>query len=263
MVFESFGKSYGSSRLFEAVNLSLREKKISFVMAPNGTGKTTLIKCILGLEDYEGHITAGEEIEEPDYRERETVAAPPEHRERETVAKPRANREYSEVLRGRILAIWDDCPFYQNLSGWKNLRLMAGESWNRDFAVEAAISYLPEETLNRKVKSYSYGQKKKLALALARIRDPEVLIMDEISNGLDYETMTELKKKLRRWSEQKTVLLTGHQFGFYNGLVDDVYRIRDRKLELVREDFRNTADTLEEVYEKSIGLEESREVSPG
>ena len=91
-----------------------------------------------------------------------------------------------------------------------------------------------------------------LALALAEITDPEYLIMDEISNGLDYETMLDLKKRLRGWSERKTILLTGHQFGFYNDLVDDVFLIRDRKLILVEEEFRNSEKTLEEIYDKEI-----------
>ena len=247
--FVNFGKAYGSNRLFDSVNLSLREQKISFIMAPNGAGKTTLIKCILGLERYEGHIVSGGD----------------------SIVSGGDSLEYSAVMRGRVLTVWDDCPFYRNMTGWQNLKLLAECPSGRKKAEEtsrrkasrraptfrreipgAAEEFLPSDILRRRVSSYSYGQKKKLALALAQIRDPEVLIMDEISNGLDYETMVDLKRKLRRWAEEKTVILTGHQFGFYNDLVDDVYWIRNRRLELAEKDFSDSGETLEELYEREM-----------
>jgi ABC-2 type transport system ATP-binding protein len=57
---------------------------------------------------------------------------------------------------------------------------------------------------------------------MALLAESEYLVMDEVSNGLDYETMEWLKHELRRRSSGATILLTGHQFDFYDAIVDRV-----------------------------------------
>ena len=80
---------------------------------------------------------------------------------------------------------------------------------------------------------------------MAKILNPKVLIMDEISNGLDFDTMLELQQRLKDFSKGRTVILTGHQFAFYENLYDDLFLIKEGKL--IKADITDKK-SLEEVY---------------
>lgn len=216
-----FGKSYKNNLIFEDVNIEFLSKKITFIMGPNGVGKTTLIKSIFGLENYTGEVIFKDNLHVND-------------------------------MRKHCLVIWDDCPFYLNLSGINNLLIYAEKKISKQYANEKAIKYLNSDILKRKVKSYSYGQKKKLALALIEILDPEIIVMDEISNGLDYEIMQYLKQYLLEISKHKTIILTGHQFGFYNDIVDKLVILKDHNLIELKGDFRNLGEKLEDIYKNEL-----------
>jgi len=218
---KNFQKKYKDKLLFTGVNFQIKDNKVTFLMGPNGAGKTTLLKCIMGLEEYSGEICDSE------------------------------NGKYLKS-REAYLTIWDNCPFYNTVSGLHNLYIFSETKKNRKEIVEIAGKYLPYDILKRKVSTYSYGQKKKLALALVDILEPKVLIMDEISNGLDYEMMIELKKDVIRFAEENTVILTGHQFGFYNDIVDDLVVIKDKNLKLIDDSFKTSDMTLEEIYEEEL-----------
>ena len=213
-------KKYKNAMIFDSCNVSFRDKAVSFIMGPNGAGKTTLIKCILELEGYDGSICFN--------------------------SKPMSS------YRSKCLTLWDDCPFYQNISGLENLVLFSEGKASASEIEKLPIKYLDHTILRRKVKTYSYGQKKKLALYLVDILKPEILIMDEISNGLDYEMMKSLKKHIKQLSENRMIILTGHQFGFYNGLVDDVFILKDKKLVLFDKDLSESDKSLEEIYDEEL-----------
>lgn len=217
----NFNKSYKNNTIFEDVNIEFAYKKITFIMGSNGVGKTTLIKSIFKLEDYNGEVTFKENLHVDD-------------------------------IRKQCLVIWDDCPFYLNLSGINNLLIYAEKKISKKYVNDIAIKYLSSDVLKRKVKSYSYGQKKKLALVLIELLDPEIIIMDEISNGLDYEMMQYLKKHLLELSKHKTIILTGHQFDFYNDIIDNLVILKDHSLTELKGDFKNSGRRLEDIYENEL-----------
>lgn len=213
ITLSNFRKTYGNRTILECDALQFESDKISFLMAPNGAGKTTLIKCITALEEYDGEIHIN-------------------------------NKKNSDML-GKCLAIWDDCPFYNSLSGLNNLIILSEDKMSKAEIKEVALTYIDEELLKRRVSTYSYGQRKRLALILAIILSPEVLIMDEISNGLDYDTMLELRQRLKELAKDRTIILTGHQFAFYENLYDDLFLIKKGKL--IKADGTDKK-SLEEVY---------------
>ena len=201
-------KNYGNNTIFKDVNIVFPDKKINFILGRNGVGKTTLYKCILGLENYDGLIETD----------------------------------------GRIYCVYDEQPFYLNLSGLDNIELYKA-MYNITEISAIDNSFLDMELLKKKVKHYSYGQRKKLALLLADIIHPRIILLDEASNGLDYETIKYLKSRLMKWKEDLTVLVTGHQLDFYNSVVDNVYVMKEGKLVEVG----NLSDsTLEDIYEKYL-----------
>ncbi|MDO7862753.1 hypothetical protein [Brochothrix thermosphacta] len=103
--------------------------------------------------------------------------------------------------------------------------------------------------LKRKVKHYSYGQKKKLSLALVALLRPKYLIMDEISNGLDFQFSKELKKIVLDLSKETTILLTGHQYDFYNDIIDNLLVFEDKKIVMLEKNFKSEKKKLETIYD--------------
>ncbi|REJ14269.1 MAG: ABC transporter ATP-binding protein [Caldibacillus debilis] len=215
---KNFSKSYSNQIIIKESNFEIKSQRISFLMGPNGAGKTTTIKCLMGMENHLGEILFdGKKIDQ---------------------------------VRDRCLVIWDDCPFYTNLSGFQNLLIFGEGKKSKNEIKEIASKYLDYHTIKNKVKTYSYGQKKKLALVLVEILEPKYLIMDEISNGLDFDMIRNLQKSIKSWSNSMTILLTGHQFSFYNEIIDDVFVIRDKEIVLLQENFSNSGIMLEDIYDE-------------
>ena len=212
-------KEYKGKKIFENINLKIKEEGIHFFMGKNGAGKTTLIKCLLNLESYQGEV--------------------------------KLFHKRIDEYRKDIAVVYDDSPFYLNLSGIKNIEMFINKKVNRDEIMKIALNYLDNDILSKKVKKYSYGQKKKLSLILVEINKPKILLMDEISNGLDYETMTTLKCKLLEWKKKSIIILTGHQFEFYNDIIDDVYYIKENNINKVQEILDEKVN-LGDIYEKYV-----------
>ena len=117
----NFSKKYNKKTIINSSSFKINKNKISFFMGSNGSGKTTLIKCIMGLESYSGNILFNDK-------------------------------------KNNCLVLWDDCPFYTNLSGLKNLILFSEGKKTKKSVIELSLKYLDNDLLNRKVKYYSYGQ---------------------------------------------------------------------------------------------------------
>lgn len=215
-----FSKTYKNKVILKESDFEIKTNKISFLMGPNGVGKTTTIKCLMEMEKHAGEFLF--------------------------------NGKTISDVRDQCLVIWDDCPFYPNITGLHNLIIFSESKKSLAEIKEIALKYLDHNTLKNKVKTYSYGQKKKLALILVEILEPKYLIMDEISNGLDYEGIKRLQKNIKAWSKNMTILLTGHQFSFYNDIIDDLFAFKDHKIVLLKEDFSNSDKLLEEIYDEEI-----------
>lgn len=217
--FDSISKMYAKKHILSNVSFEIDEKKISFIMGENGAGKTTLIKCMVNLEAYEGKITY--------------------------------NNKLYENVRDKCFVLYDDCPFYSNLSGWNNLFLLSENRIAKAEVVKVAERYLDRQVLSSKVKKYSNGQRKKLGIILLELLNPKYIILDEISNGLDYLSLKELKVRIRQWSLNSTIIMTGHQFDFYNDLIDDLFLFKDGDIKK-ESSFSKGVNKLEEIYDEKM-----------
>ncbi|MGG4409237.1 ATP-binding cassette domain-containing protein [Niallia taxi] len=220
IVSNKFSKSYKNQSVIKESNFVIKGNKISFLMGANGSGKTTTIKCLMDMEKHFGYFLF--------------------------------NGKKINQVKDQCLVIWDDCPFYTNISGFANLSIFGENKKSNTQIKEIASKYLDYNILKSKVKTYSYGQKKKLALILVEILEPKYLIMDEISNGLDYDMVRDLQKSLKCWSSTMTILLTGHQFSFYNDIIDDLFVFKDKEIVLLKEDFSRSGVLLEDIYDEEI-----------
>ncbi|MEC1260394.1 ATP-binding cassette domain-containing protein [Bacillus swezeyi] len=212
-------KAYGNKAVFNRLNMNIEKNKISFLMGENGAGKTTLLKCLLKLEHFKGDILySGEPL---------------------------------EAVRDQVHVIYDDSPFYFNLTGYQNINILLNKRVEKDELEQISQKFLDHALLKKKVKTYSYGQRKKLALMIAALNKPAYLFLDEISNGLDYRSMMELQEMINNWSSEMTIVAAGHQFEFYSSIVDQLFVLKDGSA-LHVENFKTNGAELGDVYKEYL-----------
>jgi ABC-2 type transport system ATP-binding protein len=199
IALEHVSKRFGSTRAVVDVSFDVLRGRCLGWLGPNGSGKTTLIRCMLGLARVsEGTIhVRGRRMPEDGRRALERVGG--------IVEEPR---------------------FYPYLSGRRNLQVWAsfygGEAHER---VDWALGRVElTARANSPVKQYSQGMRQRLGLARALLNDPELLILDEPSNGLDPAGMAELRDMIRSFvdEEGRTVFVSSHLLDEVQKTADDI-----------------------------------------
>ena len=192
-------KKYGHETAIHDVELHVRKGRIYGLLGRNGAGKTTTMKLLLGLTEP----TAGEVL---------------------LWEKPLRGNE-KKVL-PRIGSMVEGPGFYPNLTGTENLRIFATlRGVPTANAVENALRLVGLPYRDKKLFSqYSLGMKQRLAIALAVMHDPELLILDEPINGLDPIGIAEVRAFIRELCDQrgKTVLISSHILSEVALLADDI-----------------------------------------
>jgi ABC-2 type transport system ATP-binding protein len=183
-------KLYGDQAVVADVDLSVAEGQRFGLLGPNGSGKTTLIRMLLGLV----YPTRGEI----------TVMGAP------------VPRRVASVL-PRVGALVEGPGAYPHLSGRRNLALLdaagpGGARRTRRARVEEALDRVGLQGLDdRPVKAFSLGMRQRLGLATALLRTPQLLVLDEPTNGLDPQGIREIRDLLAELNAAgTTVLLSSH-----------------------------------------------------
>ena len=182
-------KRYREAVAVDALDFELRRGALCGFLGPNGAGKTTTLRMLMGLVRPTGGSARvlGHEV-----------------------------RDRAALCR-KVGAIIETPAFYPFLSGEKNLRVFADAS-----AVEVPkgrVAALLEKVglasrARDRVGTYSLGMKQRLGIAAALLTDPELLILDEPTNGLDPAGILEMRALLTQLTaEGKTVLVSSHQLG--------------------------------------------------
>lgn len=192
-------KVYGDQTAVNAVNLHVKKGKIYGLLGRNGAGKTTIMKMILGLTA----ITSGEvDVFGKNIKGREKRVYP------------------------RIGAIIETPGFYPNLTGTENLEIFAKlRGTAAPNAVKTALEIVGLPYKDKKLfGKYSLGMKQRLGIASAILHDPELLILDEPTNGLDPIGIAEVRKFIKDLSAErgKTILVSSHILSEIQLLADDI-----------------------------------------
>jgi len=180
-------KRFGAGVLaVDDLSFTVERGQVCGLLGPNGAGKTTCLRVLLGLV----RPTAGEA----------------------RLLGERV-RPGSDQLR-RVGTLIETAAFVPHLSGMRNLRLWweaGGDHWaDADLEQALAIADLGS-AIDRRVKTYSQGMRQRLGLARVLLGRPDVLVLDEPTNGLDPGEMREVRQLVRRVSEAgSTVLLSSH-----------------------------------------------------
>ena len=184
-------KAFGDKLLFDNLNFMLPPNGIVGVIGPNGAGKTTTILMLLGLTEP----TAGTA----------------------TIAGCDCTRNPLEV-KSIVGYLPDNVGFYTDMTGRQNLRFTGRLNGLGGQELEERIDSLLErvgmtEAADKKTGTYSKGMRQRLGIADVLIKDPQVIIMDEPTLGIDPEGMRELLNIIRDLSvkDGRTVLISSHQ----------------------------------------------------
>jgi ABC-type multidrug transport system ATPase subunit len=197
-------KRYGDAIVaVDQLDLRVRRGEVYGFLGPNGAGKTTTLRMLLGLV----RPTSGGAA---------VLGGPPG-------APP--------VL-ARIGAMVEAPAFYPFLSGRDNLRVLAGHAGVDEQRVDAVLAEVGlSDRAGDRVAAYSLGMKQRLGVAAALLKDPELLILDEPTNGLDPAGMAEMRRLIRSLGDgRRTVVLSSHLMGEVEQVSDRVGVIRDGAL---------------------------------
>jgi|SRR5579859_3522401 len=192
----SLTKRYGSGVLaVDSVDMSVRRGEVYGFLGPNGAGKTTTLRMLVGLiKPTSGTATvAGHAPGRPD-----SLA--------------------------RIGALIEGPGFYPYLSGRENLKVVAELASVPLRRVDEVLDIVElSSRAGRKFGTYSTGMKQRLGVAAALLKDPDLLILDEPTNGLDPQGMAEMRKLIRDIGQgDRTVLVSSHLLGEVEQICDRV-----------------------------------------
>ncbi|WP_105402567.1 MULTISPECIES: ABC transporter ATP-binding protein [Neorhizobium] len=189
---------YGAVDVVNGVSLAIRPGEIFALMGKNGMGKTTLLKTILGFLRGKGTI--------------------------EVDGAVIADRKPAELIASGIGYAPQELPLFQDLSIRDNLRLALKGDRDLASALERVYGYFPflKDRLAQKAGTLSGGEQKMLILARALMLRPKLLLIDEISEGLQPSVVQNIAKALRDEREKRgtTILLVEQNLDFALSVAD-------------------------------------------
>ena len=201
---ENVSFSYGEIPVLEKVSFTLERGSFITMVGPNGGGKTTLLKLILGLSrPHSGSVRVFGKTPE---KAREKIGYMPQHQLFDPWFPVTAS---DVVLMGRL--------------GIKAARHRSIGPYSKDdknMASEALASVGMADYEKRPFSSLSGGQRQRVLLARALVSSPQLLLLDEPTANVDMEVETRLTSILEELGRRMTILMVTHDLGFVSGLVE-------------------------------------------
>jgi ABC-2 type transport system ATP-binding protein len=192
-------KSFKRQPALHALSLTVRRGDIFGLLGHNGAGKSTAFGIMLG----QVYPNAGEAF----------------------IGGISVQKDRARAL-ARVGAIFETPGFYEYLSGWRNLAIFASYSGPvvREEMEDAVETVGLKTRINDPVRTYSHGMRQRLALAQALVPAPEVVLLDEPTEGLDPEGIHEMRELIKRLNRERglTVLLSSHLLSEVEQLCDRV-----------------------------------------
>jgi ABC-2 type transport system ATP-binding protein len=197
-------KRFGGVAAVEQLSFDIEPGRVTGFLGPNGAGKSTTLRALLGLvRPSSGSATFD-------------------------------GRRYDQLERpaARVGAVLEDASFHPGRSARNHLRILATTGGHPAGRVDEALSVVGlDDAADRRVKGYSMGMRQRLAIAAALLGDPQVLILDEPTNGLDPPGISWLRGLVREQAAAgRAVLISSHVLAEVAQSVDDVVVIADGQL---------------------------------
>ncbi|HYO32039.1 MAG TPA: ATP-binding cassette domain-containing protein [Nocardioidaceae bacterium] len=195
VVTRNLTKAYGDTAVVDRVSLSVHRGEVYGFLGPNGAGKTTTLRMLLGLI----RPTSGD-------------------------ATVLGRRPGDPAALARVGSMIEGPAFYPYLSGHDNLAVMGRYAGVGTRTVQASLEAVDLASRGGdKVSTYSLGMKQRLGVAAALLKEPDVVVLDEPTNGLDPAGIREMRALIRRLGNSgRTVILSSHMLGEVQQVCDRV-----------------------------------------
>lgn len=200
---EHLSKKFGKLEVLKDLNLTIRKGSINAILGPNASGKTTLIKCLLGMVLADsGSIKINDRIVKDQWKYRDEIDYMPQ------IANFPSNLKVREVI------------------------AMIKDIRNREARDLELIEYFElSPYLNKQLSTLSGGTKQKVNIVLAFMFDNPLLILDEPTNGLDPVALIKLKELIAKEIKRgKTILFTTHIIHLVEELAEDIVFLLEGKI---------------------------------
>ena len=218
-------KKFGDQTALNNINLNIKKNEIVGLLGPNGAGKSTLMKSITGVLKIEtGQILfQGKDISQSPIESKKNIGFLPENN-----------------------------PLYQDMFVKEYLNFVANIhkiSSKRVNEVIDLVGITPEKS--KKISQLSKGYKQRVGLAQAIIHQPDLLILDEPTNGLDPNQIIEIRNLIKEISHEKTIILSTHIMQEVEALCSRVILIHKGHIiqDCSIEDFKGKFQNLEEAFQ--------------
>ena len=226
IVIENLTKSYGSQKALDGVSLEIKSGQITGLLGPNGAGKSTLMKIITGsvIPDTGSVMVNGVDVLKEPLKVQRVLGYLPEH-----------NPQYLELYIKEYL---------------EYVASIYKVDTSRVSQVIDMVVLGPEQ--HKKIGALSKGYRQRVGLAAALIPDPEILILDEPTTGLDPAQLVEIRALLREVAQEKTVLFSTHIMQEVVELCSSCMFLKSGRLQRVLEqsDIAIGPKHLEEIFGK-------------
>ena len=182
LTVENLSKNYKSVKALQSISFSVPEKTVFGILGPNGSGKTTLLGIVMDVLK----ATAG------NYS---------------WMGEPGSSEQ-----RKKIGTLLETPNFYHYLSGEANLRIAAKIKGRGEEDIDKVLQIVNlHQRKNSKFSTYSLGMKQRLAIGAALLGDPEILVFDEPTNGLDPAGIAEIRELIKELNRKgKTIIMASH-----------------------------------------------------
>ncbi len=238
---ENISKSYGDKTLFRNIGFNINEGDKIALIAPNGTGKSSLLKILAGTDssDRGGEVKFMKDIKVA-FLDQNTAFNPD-------------NTVFDEVYSG-LGATYDTIRDYERAIASEDQRRIgramaamdAADAWNAEQKIKQVLSSLKLTRLDQRMGSLSGGEAKRVALASMLLREADFLIMDEPTNHLDIEVIEFLEDYLGK--SRCTLLMVTHDRYFLDRVCNTIFELDRGELFVYRGNYGTFLEKREERY---------------
>ncbi len=208
LVVKKISKSFGDREVIKDVSFCLKKGEIIALLGPNGAGKTTLMKSIIGFyETDQGDVILDNVNLSLDRKKvLSKIAYVPENG-----------------------GIYPEMSVFEYLTFMANIKHLDKDESNKKISLVAKQLEL-ESVINQRCETLSKGYKRRVAIAGAMLTKPEVLILDEPTEGLDPQQKQHLRSILKNYKRDCMVLISTHVMEEVDALADRVILLKDGKI---------------------------------
>ncbi|MDP4107084.1 MAG: ABC-F family ATP-binding cassette domain-containing protein, partial [Bacillota bacterium] len=225
LTVDNVSKTYGEKQLFKEISFTVGEKERIGLIGVNGTGKSSLLKIVAGIDiPDQGEIITGKEYsisylsQHPDFVADRTVLDQVFNGEAPIL---KLMREYENTLL-KLEASPSNNQLQETLFQLQK-QMDAQNAWDASTNAKSILMKLGIEDMSKKVSELSGGQKKRVALAQALIESADLLILDEPTNHLDFETIKWLEDYLSKY--KGAILLVTHDRYFLDRVTNRIFEL--------------------------------------